>query len=304
MNYRLLGGVAALLMSSFGAPLPGFAQEASESQVVNSAMAGPLATPETPTQTGGIQSVGEVVSVYAYTVDEVATVTLYVNTLPVITFRDDPLGADASVDEVKATPANTDPMARAWAVGTELERFAAAGEDAATIGVRWDSDQERYVVSLADQDLLAVNAATILADTTADEAEDALQITNRLRRLLGNAPALEDIEGRPVPAAPLLAVVSTQTGIASWYGPGFHGRRSASGEIFNQYDLTAAHRTLAFGTRVRVTNLSNGQQVVVRINDRGPFSGRRIIDLSAEAATVIGLRSSGVGQVQLEVLAD
>ncbi|MBW4482702.1 MAG: septal ring lytic transglycosylase RlpA family protein [Tildeniella torsiva UHER 1998/13D] len=90
--------------------------------------------------------------------------------------------------------------------------------------------------------------------------------------------------------------------MASWYGPGFHGRRSASGEVFNQNDLTAAHRTLPFGTRVRVTNLSTGQSVVVRINDRGPFGHGRVIDLSAAAAGNIGIRASGVGRVQLEVL--
>jgi len=302
MNHRLLGGfTAALLMSAFGAPLPSFAEDASESQA--------LANPSTGTQSaavqaaleGGIHPLGEVVSVYAHLLDGATAVTLYVNTLPVVTFVGEASAESSPVADAKAALDPSDPMARAWVVGSELERFAAANQDATTIGVRWDSDQERYVVSLADQDLLAVGTTTILADTTADEAEDALQITNRLRRLLGDAPALDEIEGQP---APLLAVASTQTGLASWYGPGFHGRRSASGEVFNQYALTAAHRTLPFGTRVRVTNLNTGQQVVVRINDRGPFSGRRIIDLSAEAAAVIGLRSSGVGEVRLEILAD
>ena len=74
-------------------------------------------------------------------------------------------------------------------------------------------------------------------------------------------------------------------------------------KFFNQYDLTAAHRTLPFGTRVLVTNLYNGRQVTVRINDRGPYSGNRIIDLSAGAAEQIGLINSGVGTVQLDVLA-
>jgi rare lipoprotein A len=91
-------------------------------------------------------------------------------------------------------------------------------------------------------------------------------------------------------------------GIASWYGPGFHGRQTANGERFNQNDLTAAHRSLPFGTRVRVTNTNNGRSVVVRINDRGPFSGGRVIDLSSAAAAAIGLKSSGVGPVSIEVL--
>lgn len=99
-----------------------------------------------------------------------------------------------------------------------------------------------------------------------------------------------------------IQVASRQSGMASWYGPGFHGNRSASGEVFNQNALTAAHRTLPFGTEVRVTNLNNGQSVIVRINDRGPFSGGRIIDLSRAAAGAIGMIGSGVAPVQVEIL--
>ena len=87
------------------------------------------------------------------------------------------------------------------------------------------------------------------------------------------------------------------SGLASWYGPGFHGRRTASGETFNTNALTAAHRTLPFGTQVRVVNQHNGRSVVVRINDRGPFSHGRLIDLSRAAAQMIGL--SGVAKVIL-----
>ena len=91
-------------------------------------------------------------------------------------------------------------------------------------------------------------------------------------------------------------------GIASWYGSAFHGRRTASGERFNQYALTAAHRTLQFGTRVKVTNLRNGRSVIVRINDRGPYVRGRIIDLSRGAARIIGLVRSGTGSVRIEIL--
>jgi rare lipoprotein A len=88
-----------------------------------------------------------------------------------------------------------------------------------------------------------------------------------------------------------------QVGIASYYGPGFHGRRTASGERFNQHAMTAAHRTLPFGTRVRVTSLGNGKAVVVRINDRGPFSRGRVIDLSRGAAVQLGIIRAGVANV-------
>ncbi|MFL4991567.1 MAG: septal ring lytic transglycosylase RlpA family protein [Microvirga sp.] len=91
-----------------------------------------------------------------------------------------------------------------------------------------------------------------------------------------------------------------QSGRASWYGPGFHGRRTASGETFNTNDLTAAHRTLPFGTKVRVVNKKTGRSVVVRINDRGPYAHGRVIDLSKASAQAIGI--SGVGTVDVAQL--
>lgn len=91
-----------------------------------------------------------------------------------------------------------------------------------------------------------------------------------------------------------------QSGKASWYGPGFQGRRTASGEIFNTDAMTAAHRTLPFGTRVRVTSRSTGRSIVVRINDRGPFVRGRIIDLSKASAQAIGI--GGLGDVTLSLL--
>jgi len=93
-----------------------------------------------------------------------------------------------------------------------------------------------------------------------------------------------------------------QTGVASWYGPGYHGKRTSSGERYDQDDLTAAHATWSFGTRVRVTFLDTGRSVVVRINDRFPNHKGRVIDLSRAAARQIGLIGPGTGRVRLEVL--
>jgi rare lipoprotein A len=92
---------------------------------------------------------------------------------------------------------------------------------------------------------------------------------------------------------------SFQSGVASWYGPGFHGKQTANGERFNQDDLTAAHKTLPFNTLVRVVNVDNGKSVVVRINDRGPYAKNRIIDLSREAAKKIDMLNSGTARVRL-----
>ncbi len=91
-------------------------------------------------------------------------------------------------------------------------------------------------------------------------------------------------------------------GKASWYGRQFHGRTTASGEPFDMFTLTAAHRTLPLGTWVKVTNVRNGKSVVVRINDRGPVPESRIIDLSFEAATLLDLRDRGVEKVRLDLV--
>ena len=117
---------------------------------------------------------------------------------------------------------------------------------------------------------------------------------------------------RPLPAPPpkrmainsaipskLIEVVQ---GAASWYGPGFYGRTTANGERLRKGTLTAAHRTLPFGSRVRVTNLSNGRSVVVRINDRGPFKDHRVIDLAHGAASQLKMIQAGEVPVKLEIL--
>jgi rare lipoprotein A len=121
--------------------------------------------------------------------------------------------------------------------------------------------------------------------------------------------------GRPAAAFLILALVASacarlprpradgvEIGVASWYGEEFHGRPTSSREVYDMNDLTAAHRTLPFGTYVMVTNLENDRSVVVRVNDRGPFVKGRIIDLSFAAARVLGLVGPGTARVRLEVL--
>jgi len=109
------------------------------------------------------------------------------------------------------------------------------------------------------------------------------------------------VAGRaPLPPTHAAPIIQGEEGLASWYGHPYHGRPTASGEIYNMYDLTAAHRTLPFGTEVRVHNLENGRDVEVRINDRGPFVEGRIIDLSYKAAQDIHMPS--LARVSLEIL--
>jgi rare lipoprotein A len=278
-----------------------------------------------------------VASIYPHEMNGRQAATVYVRGIPIITF----LGSDAAEQlnqssspsagsEVKIAATQgtsseasadsssdtsptagsdddytSDPVWRATSIAARLNQMHRDNIDAEDITVSWDAEQERYVIKVNDEELVEINPETLLPDTTNDIAEDALQVTNRLRRQMGDAPPLREVAGRPRPAPQEVSVGPIQfsvRGMASWYGPGFHGNRSASGEIFNQNALTAAHRNLPFGTQVRVTNLNNGQSVIVRINDRGPYSGGRVIDLSAAAARAVGLIQAGVAPVSLDVL--
>ena len=125
-----------------------------------------------------------------------------------------------------------------------------------------------------------------------EEAHDQpLQHRSRCRRprVLAGVTAASAEEAKPL-----------GKGVASWYGPGFHGKKTANGERFNTNDLTAAHKTLPFGTKVRVTNEQTGKSVVVRINDRGPYAHGRVIDLSKAAAEAVGI--AGTEKVTLAAL--
>lgn len=123
-----------------------------------------------------------------------------------------------------------------------------------------------------------------------------------------NSKAMHRATMRPYKIAgkwyyPTLAKVGdTQKGIASWYGPNFHSKKTSNGEIYNMYAMTAAHKTLPMNTMVRVDNLENRKSVVVRVNDRGPFVGARIIDLSNKAAHAIDMVKKGTAKVKITVL--
>jgi len=234
--------------------------------------------------------------IYSHNWQNQEAATLHFQNIPLITF----LGNDS-----------TETTQRAEKLALRLDQLHQQQVDASEIGVKWNEETEEYTINYGEEELIAINGQTILPDTTKKADADALQATNRLRRLMGDAEPVSTIANKPQPKA-VEVVAGTagvkgsggrvMRGVASWYGPGFHGRTTANGERFNQNALTAAHRSLPFGTRVRVTNARNGRSVVVRINDRGPFTGGRIIDLAAGAAQSIGLKSSGVGTVTLEVL--
>ncbi len=121
--------------------------------------------------------------------------------------------------------------------------------------------------------------------------------------LLACGPSIPRFTTKSIPETEELAPSADQLqGMASYYADEFHGRKTSNGEVYNMHDLTAAHRTLPFNTRVRVVNLANGRNVVVRVNDRGPFKDDRVIDLSLEAAKQLGLIENGTAPVKLEIL--
>jgi rare lipoprotein A (peptidoglycan hydrolase) len=162
---------------------------------------------------------------------------------------------------------------------------------------------------------LAVAAASglgacVSTDTTAQFSEEAYgvsaspRVTNRVR--IPSGGGYEHV-GAPYVVAGRTYVPQedpdySAIGMASWYGPNFHGRLTANGEIFDMYALTAAHPTLPLPSYVRVTNIRSGASLVVRVNDRGPFHDGRIIDLSARAAELLGVTATGVAQIQVDYI--
>ena len=177
--------------------------------------------------------------------------------------------------------------------------------------------------------MAALGALTLIGATGHGHAEDQQQVSFTAPSVAGNtatapsfAPSEEavfeeafaryDIPADPVRPASAVDITTIEpaepatrtlgSGIASYYGRRFHGRPTANGERFDMHELTAAHRTLPFGSRVNVTNPRTGRSVVVRINDRGPFVRGRVLDLSRAAAEEIGIIRSGHGNVELELL--
>lgn len=201
-----------------------------------------------------------------------------------------------------------DPIERATATAAMINQLSRDGLDANTIVPVWKNGD--YVINLGDRATLKFDQHSVVPDSLKNQTEDVLGSANLLRRLLGGANPVSEVLNAPKPKVVTNSafgnissqIVGVMSGMASWYGPGFDGNYSASGEVFNANELTAAHPSLPFGTLVRVVNMDNNQAVVVRINDRGPYAEGRIIDISTAAANVIGLIASGVAPVRLEVL--
>ncbi|MBE9030112.1 septal ring lytic transglycosylase RlpA family protein [filamentous cyanobacterium LEGE 11480] len=272
------------------------------------------------------QKAASIVKIHNHQIKGKQAATLYVRNLPILTFLNDqaPTAANQTQLVSNTAPAtensaqsNRTAPSQAESIAAQLDQLYQAGDSAQGIKVVWQGNKKtrkgQYVVTAGKLPIATIDKNTTYAKTTRSAEQDALLIANRLRRLLSNGEVkpIKTVEGKPKPviATPRRRSVSAggrvtrvYRGQASWYGPGFHGRLTANGERYNQYGITAAHPFLRFGTRVRVTNQYTGRAVIVRINDRGPYAGGRIIDLSAGAAARIGLKASGVAPVSVEVL--
>ncbi|WP_414385286.1 septal ring lytic transglycosylase RlpA family protein [Synechococcus sp. H60.3] len=238
-------------------------------------------------------------TLYDYQMDGRQVVTVYVRDLPVVSFVEQP-GLES-------------PLLRASTLVARLNQMAQGSLKDTTITLAWAEPQSGdplYAVQVNGEELLRIDEGVLLPDNQRP-VDTAVLAANRLRRLLLDAPPISapalpqpaalaakatvvgpkpETAAQPKPA-PVRTVGPVQEGIASWYN--LHPTR---------HEMTAAHPTLPFGTEVRVTNLSNGRQAVVRISDRGPFIPGRIIDLSLRAAEALGMVRSGLAPVRVEVV--
>ncbi|NJL81565.1 MAG: septal ring lytic transglycosylase RlpA family protein [Richelia sp. RM2_1_2] len=336
MNQKLLWTVVTVLSTFVGTTSISRAQTATSASITSQKMPSQNVV---EVNTKGPNAL--FTKVYAHKLSDRQAATLYVRNIPVFTFLSStPATAsdnqNSSTETILVNSDYNNPVEKANLLAAKINDLIDRKVDASKITVSWNgsaqsksgakSIAERYMIKVDGSELVEINSDTILPDASQNSRQDALQATNRLRRLVSKASPLSTIDGLPpeltaVQTKPEKQTTATTTasnknrkkvanrrggrsyrGMASFYGYDGSGNKTASGERFNPEKMTAAHRSLPFGTRVRVTNVNNGRSVVVRINDRGPFIRGRIIDLSHGAARVIQMIGRGVAPVKVEVL--
>ncbi|MGK7910833.1 MAG: septal ring lytic transglycosylase RlpA family protein [Synechococcus sp.] len=233
-------------------------------------------------------------SLYAHDLWGHEAATVYLEGLPLVTFT-------------AANNPSANPEDMAADLTERLNQLAQSEPESYDIGLIAGAN---YAVTVDGTAVIEIDDTVQSTFRDRDRSATATSVANQMRRTLQGTSPIDASDAVVVARASsdytsstvTGTVVGTQRGLASWYGPGFAGRLSANGEIFNPEHMTAAHKYLPFNTMVEVINLITGSSVVVRINDRGPFVGERIIDLSAAAARSIGLLQSGVGPVEIRIL--
>jgi rare lipoprotein A len=331
LSKTLMVGVSGILYASLNFPLPAHAQEAENikssfpiaqatSQDIYDLQA-PIVSPSTnaPLKIGIPTSERSTPQASMFVDEKKNQVIVYFDQLPLLTInpnKKETMALGLETAESKALEITKQLNLLAWKPvevgslrvvqddeGTRLvarnTALAAASNTESRERTLWTLDKSMTVASAArsgqDQDLEAT----------------AVAITNRVRSRFGLAPIASVEKLNPIASAGkaakkvAMSVLNSFQGGASWYGgngDGFQGKRTASGATFNTYSMMAAHKSLPFGTRVRVTNVSNGKQVIVKILDRGPYIGGRVIDLSKAAAQLLGMMGTGVARVRVDVL--
>lgn len=205
--------------------------------------------------------------------------------------KDGALRSDVYVRLQRVISLKGDDGTRANAIAAALNKAHATGAmraDKITPGRR----DGRYAIMAGRTPILVVDEKLAASQGTRP-ATLVLKWMDNLRTAMGGTPFAQTASRGGL-------IAGSAVGHASWYGPGFHGRRTANGERFDQWAMTAAHKTLPLGTLLLVTNLKNRRSILVRVNDRGPYIPGRMLDLSAGAAQTIGI--SGVGQVRIDIL--
>ncbi|MBX2860979.1 MAG: septal ring lytic transglycosylase RlpA family protein [Vampirovibrio sp.] len=269
----------ALLTLYFSAAIA--QQVAAQSEEINTLTALPV--------TYQLQQDENTVEVKVHTYAETGFSSVFVNHKEVVKFR-------ATLDGI-------DPELRAKRTASRIAEFVKQENDPNTIAV---NDEGEATVIKADDAVLATVDPETAEQAEVPKARLASIWSNYLRRALGADPFNGELKDIAVPkgfkAENYEFSGTVMKGMASWYGPGFHGRTAANGSRYNMYEMTAAHKTLPFGTLVRVKNEWTGKSCIVKITDRGPYAHGRIIDLSKAAAQSIGLTKSGVAQVKVDIL--
>lgn len=208
----------------------------------------------------------------------------------------------------EATLEGVSPMDQALVFATNLSRFISNQGHAQDIKLAEEANDAKTTIMAGSTELITVDNNTAKT-VNGRHRSIAFTWSNQIRKALGAGRYIDpilaesgDSQFEEVDPKELVSTGSILEGGASWYGPNFHGKHTASGAIFDMNKLTAAHKTLPFGTMVKVTFKKTGKSAIVRITDRGPYAHGRIIDLSKAAAKQIGLMGSGTGVVKIEVL--
>ncbi len=286
------------------------------------APATPLKVGETRSQ--GMQRVSwdSLTRVVPHTENGRAAATVFLRGLPVITYLG-PVGEPTAVREVQsdvkvASPverlktesktgepetlgglaAVPNPTERAAIAAATLTEFVRSGLGAETVEAVWQNGG--FWIRLGDRAQFVLEDGVQLPNTTGDREQDALQMANLLRRLLGNAAPLARVTNAPLRGTVPMQPRRVFWALASWYGPGLYGRPTATGRLLTRNSFHAAHPYLPLGTTIRITH--GGRSTVLRVEDRGPFYGNRLLDITEAAARALGMLSAGLATVRVEVL--